>query len=108
MPDGGICREGVQGVGQGDVGGVPVYNQQTDGVFEMSNAEKLVGVIILALIIVLFIGAGFGSWHRETVRMPEVYALWVKATGNPKGLTYQEWRKLLECNSRIFLSNGGY
>ena len=40
MPDGGICREGVQGVGQGDVGGVPVYNQQTDGVFEMIFITK--------------------------------------------------------------------
>lgn len=52
--------------------------------------EVVVAVAIVAILAIL-IG---GVIAREKVAMPEAYQAWCKETGNPKALTYQEWRSL--------------
>lgn len=49
--------------------------------------------IVVALIGVLSVAIWIDV-HKERVQMPEAYRAWVKQTGNPKELTYSEWRAL--------------
>jgi predicted tellurium resistance membrane protein TerC len=43
--------------------------------------------VTLSLIVV-------GVYHKETVLIPNAYIAWEKQTGNPKGLTFDEWNSL--------------
>lgn len=50
-------------------------------------------IVCCAILVILVVIIG-GAIARETVAMPEAYQAWCKETGNPKALTYQEWRSL--------------
>jgi hypothetical protein len=58
-------------------------------------ASVAVEVFVLIVIIALLGFIGFSIYHKESVEMPESYQSWVKQTGNPKSLTYEEWRSLV-------------
>ncbi len=51
--------------------------------------------LIVGFIILLMLGLVVWSvYHVETYEKPKAYAAWCKETGNPKELTYDEWRSL--------------
>ena len=63
----------------------------------MSDAETIlawvVGLVAACLV--------WYCVYYETVQMPETYRAWIKQTGNPSHLSYQEWKALM----RIEASN---
>lgn len=56
----------------------------------MSRLEKAVMAAIVMLVLFLV----WSSWYQAAVEKPKAYAAWVKQTGNPKQLTYDEWKSL--------------
>lgn len=55
----------------------------------------------IVLVIVVLLGlVGVAGYHKESVEMPEAYRAWVKQTGNPKELTFEEWRALKRADER--------
>jgi hypothetical protein len=58
--------------------------------------EKVLPVVMVVVFAVGLIGCPYLLYqdyqYQENVRMPEAYKAWIKHTGNPGNLTYQEWR----------------
>jgi hypothetical protein len=57
-----------------------------------------IGKVIVFWILLLLGLAVFGAAYDETVIMPRTFAAWCKETGNPKSLSYDEWRDLVRMN----------
>ena len=66
----------------------PTQTKRTRGFIDLE-------VIILLSLMMLVGFFGYSLYKKETVRMQNGYAAWVKLTGNPKALTYDEWRSLV-------------
>lgn len=68
--------------------------------------------VIIAIIVALLSIVVWSCHYKATVTMPAAYQAWVKQTGNPKELTYEEWRSLMRANERqsdqtiIFMPSG--
>lgn len=60
----------------------------------------LIEWVIIATIIALSCLVAWPCYYKSTVTMPAAYQAWVKQTGNPKELTYEEWRSLMRANER--------
>jgi prepilin-type N-terminal cleavage/methylation domain-containing protein len=50
--------------------------------------------LIIVTVIVLLLAAIVTPSFIKAKNEPKVFAAWVKQTGNPKGLTFKEWRML--------------
>lgn len=67
----------------------------------MKRGFTMVEVVIVVAIIGLLAAIVLGvHHHKEKVVMPAAYSAWVKQTGNPKELSYDEWRTLMKANER--------
>lgn len=79
---------------------------------EMSTPEWVIIGTIIALMSFLVFSCYYIERYKATVTMPAAYQAWVKQTGNPKELTYEEWRSLMRANERqndttvIFMPSG--
>jgi hypothetical protein len=58
-----------------------------------TTVEIFIVIAIVGLIIAIAVPAFYQNHHRE-----ELYQLWVRHTGNPGNLTYEEWNKLKSSN----------
>jgi len=65
-----------------------------------SGRLEPIEVFAVAAILALFLLLFCLHYHKETVDMPKAYQAWVKQTGNPKELTYEEWRRLLRATEK--------
>lgn len=59
------------------------------------NIETVITTAIIGLLAAYIIGMIACDIYHEKVEMPESYRAWVKQTGNPKSLTFDEWRALV-------------
>ena len=66
----------------------------------MKRGFTLIEVCIVLAILGLLAVIVVGALHKERTEMPAAYAAWVKQSGNPKELTYDEWRVLMKANER--------
>jgi hypothetical protein len=55
----------------------------------------LIETFVVTTIIVLLAATIWTGRYYVTVQLPESYRAWVKQTGNPKNLTYDEWRAFM-------------
>lgn len=66
---------------------------------DMSNKQKItwcnLEVITAVVVILIIAGAFMILLHDRKVSLPNSYKAWVKQTGNPKELTFSEWKALL-------------
>lgn len=62
----------------------------------ISLPEIMIVCVVVAAGLLLF----WACWTYEHVTMPAGYAAWVKQTGNPQSLTYEEWRALVKTMDR--------
>jgi len=60
----------------------------------------MVEVMLVVAIIGLLTTIVLAVRHKEKVAMPAAYAAWVKHTGNPNELAYDEWRSLMNAKDR--------
>ena len=61
----------------------------------MKRGFSVVEVCIVVVIILLLAAITAGALYRVCIELPAAYAAWEKQTGNPKELTYDEWRVLV-------------
>jgi len=63
---------------------------------EMKQGFSIIEVLIVLTIIAIMSYMVVSSAYNEVTTMPTAYSAWVKQTGNPKELTYEEWRSLMD------------
>lgn len=60
----------------------------------MNYLETALEKTIAAIIVLLLALMMWGLWYENSVDLPNAYQAWVKQTGNPNHLTYEEWNSL--------------
>lgn len=63
----------------------------------MREEQKIYVAFSATFALVIFVLIYFEN-RLETVAMPKAFAAWCKQTGNPKELTYEEWRALVSAS----------
>lgn len=58
--------------------------------------EKLTVFVLLTIMGIVF----WSCYNEITVVRPRAYQAWIKQTGNPKNLTFEEWDDLRRVNER--------
>lgn len=62
----------------------------------MSCTEWVIATVVIALLSIMFLAVHI----EQTVEMPKAYQAWCKQTGNPKELTFEEWKSLVSASHK--------
>lgn len=57
--------------------------------------DHLIGVVSVALVVFITLLCCWAI-HIQNANYREAYPVWVKQTGNPNKLTFEEWRSLMQ------------
>jgi hypothetical protein len=66
--------------------------------------EVFVVIMIMATLSIFV----FSEVNYQKTELPNEYAAWVKMTGNPNNLTFEEWKSLTENERRFYRSLRNY